>query len=592
MTAIYGVLGGPDSGRLERMGDRFAHRGECRREWKAASGLWLGARWKEGEDPPAPTSGGAALVDGRVSRRSDASSASAGLRDPLESARLLVDGVDESGPSFFATVRGPFAAIVSTSRRIVLACDPHGYRQLYYCRTGQRVLFASEYKAILADPDVSARVDREALQLVQESKNQPARRSCIEGIRRVPSGCFLELETSSLSPRRYWSFDRPVTSSETPGQVGELRKRLLRAIERQAGDADPIGVSLSGGLDSSVVVALLRQLHPNRTIHTFSAGYGPDDPELQGAAELASHFGTEHHELVLEPDRLPSLLPEAVYYTEQPVGREDIPYLLFTCRRASEFVDKLFSGYDADLLFGGMPRHLLFRAGTAVPPLRVPLRSFLQYARYGRLPSSASGKLLVKMYYRGKEVAAPRIVGLPEVDSPRSPVWEGSGDARPLTSHLAHQAENTSHGAYDAIHQACGLEMYSPFGDQELIDWAFRLPDDVKIRFRRQKWVLREAVKGAVPDSVRTRSKTLQRLRHGRVFSDVLEAMAGELLDLDCVRERGLFDPEYVDRVKTRPEGGAYSDEQAYRLWTMILTEIWARTFLDGNGERPLSPIL
>lgn len=586
MTALYGIVGDARPVDLRRMGDRLQHRGRLRKEWTASPGLQLGVRYgdrttahsdSDGESPPV-------LVDGRVMQPGTANAAA-----PLP---LIREGIRASGPSFFAELRGPFAIVVVTGDGVLLARDPHGYRQLYYMKVGSSIYFASEYKALLSQRDFVAHPDPEALQTIHRTKNQSVRRACIRGVRPVPSGCYVDLKEPAPQPRRYWTVERPVTECPSGAQAEELRKRLLRALELHLADAGSIGVALSGGLDSAVTLAGIRQVFPDRTIHTFSAGYGPDDPELVGAAEAASHFNTEHHELTLAPDQLPALLPEALWHIEEPVGREDIPYLYHTCRVASSHVEVLVSGYDADLLFGGMPRHLLFYLANTIPPLRPPLRGFLEYARFGRVPSSLSGRCLVRAYYRGEQWPAPRVVGVDDSMPRERWAWAREEVPRPLTAHLARQAENTSHGPHDALHKAFGLEMYSPFGDQGVIDWAFRLPDRAKIRLGSQKRILRDAFGELLPEPLRKRGKTLQRLEHGELFSDVLEAMADELLHADRVQARGLIEPDYVERVKRRPPEGDYPDEQAYRLWTLLMTEMWAMTFLDRPGDAPLPPIL
>lgn len=590
MSAIYGFVGEADDSLLRAMGDRLGHRGLRRCEWSPNSGLHLGMRWPDRADSPSEPPELPVAVDGFVScRRSDAADDAPRVPDERYSSdgSLLLEVLQSEGPEGLRWLRGPFSAVAAVHDTVWLARDPLGYRQLYYASVGSRVLFASEYKAILADPELPARPDRAAIEHIHRLKTQPADKTCVQGIQPVPPGCCVGIGgRESPTVRRYWDFDPPMTSARREEMITELRRRMREALKSHLLRAERIGVALSGGLDSTVTLALLREIIPDREIATFSAGYGPDDPELEAAAAAAEHFGTAHHQIVMEPGDLPRVLPETVWHMEEPVGREDTAYLYRTCELASNSVDLLLSGYDADLLFGGMPRHLLTDVARRFPPVRPALRGFLEYARYGRRPSTLSGRLLVLAYFRGHACPAPSVLEEEQTtdNAPASP----EDLSRRLTEHLRHQAMGTSHGTYDALHQAFGLSMGSPFGDQEVVDWAFRLPDDVKIRGLKQKWVLREASRGLLPESGRRRPKTLQRLRHGREFSETLETMSQDLLTPDRVRRRGLFDPDYVARIRRRPDEGEYSDEQAYRLWSLILTELWAEAFLDRRG-RPLS---
>lgn len=588
MSAIYGVVGNASVDLLEAMGERLQHRGERHAEWQTPSGISLGCRWSDLTADLTPSQDVPAVLDGFVTRRSALPErASGGSTDSsLSGASLLLDLFRLSGPSAFRQLRGPFAAALAVDDSVVLARDPLGYRQLYYTRTASRFLFASEYKALLADPNVEARPDRDALQHIHQLKTQPPTRTCLEGVFPVPPGCCVSLSDGSPVVTRYWDFSGSASGLEREDMVDGLRRRMLEALRTQAERGDSIGVALSGGLDSAVTLAMLREVVGDREIQTFSAGYGEGDPELTGAAEVAEYFGTSHHPIILAPDELPEVLPRTVWHMEEPVGREDTPYLYRTCRIAARSVDVLFSGYDADLLFGGMPRHLLFEIGRLLPPARSALEGFLEYARFGREPSSLAGRMLVRLYYRGKAYPAPKVLGAGQVIEADLEFGRSSSGSGPLTDHLSKQARATSHGMYDALHQAFGVHMASPFGDQDVIDWAFRLPDDVKVRRFNQKWILREAAKGLLPERARKLPKTLQRLRHDEEFSRVLQEMAKDLLAPERVRQRGLFDPDYVAKARSRPSGGnPYTNEQSYRLWSLILTELWAQAFLDQRGE-------
>jgi asparagine synthase (glutamine-hydrolysing) len=163
------------------------------------------------------------------------------------------------------------------------------------------------------------------------------------------------------------------------------------------------------------------------------------------------------------------------------------------------------------------------------------------------------------------------------------------GAAQPLNE-LLRRSLLGAPNAYAALERICagaGLAFNAPYFDGEVVRCALQIPDRLKIRGRQQKYILRLACSGLLPDAIAQRKKGMPRLRHDRAFCDVLERLADDLLPPQAVRSRGLFDPVDVDRARRRPGSGIYGTDQFYRLWTLLLTESWARLFLDGRGARP-----
>jgi asparagine synthase (glutamine-hydrolysing) len=383
--------------------------------------------------------------------------------------------------------------------------------------------------------------------------------------------------------RRYWDVAVRIADRSEADHAASVRTGFLEALREQTASKDTIGIALSGGLDSALVVAGMHQVASGKPIHTFTAGFGPEDPEMIGAGQVARHFGTIHHEILMPPEMLPEIIQPMVWHMEDTVGHEETAYLYVTTREAVRYVDTLFSGRKADMLFAGMPRHKLIKLAIALPPLRPVLREFYNFTQSGRPVRSPLGRLLVAAYYRGRTMPPAHILGVPDFPPP-DPL--PLGIEQPLNQKLRRDVfdEPVTMTATERLHSAFALHSNSPFMDFRMIDRAFEIPDRLKIHGLRQKHILRVACRGLLPSGVLARKKSLQRLRHDETLSEALEQIAGEILTPSAVEARGFFSMEHVAGVLRRRPGAAYSSMQIYRVWSLLLAEIWARIFLDRRG--------
>jgi asparagine synthase (glutamine-hydrolysing) len=330
----------------------------------------------------------------------------------------------------------------------------------------------------------------------------------------------------------------------------------------------------------------VRHVAPHLPLHTFTAGFGPGDGHLAAAAAVARHFGTEHHEVVLEPDRLPELLPRVVWHMEDPIGREEMVFWYLIAREARKHAATLLCGNLSDLLFGGMPRFIVVKAAAALPLLKRLLEEFYNCTQNGTRPASLLGRLLARAYHGGTPMPPPVVRGA--AGAPDPAVFD-LDDPQPLNAHLIAglQGQPNPNAAYERLYAAGGISYNSPFYDLDVVDHAFTVPDRLKIRGRQQKYIVRQAAEGLLPAEILRRPKGLLRLARDRRFSQVLAALAADRLPAARVRERGLFEPAEVERIRRLPADGVYPEDQLYRLWTLLLTEIWAGIFLDGRGTLP-----
>ena len=592
MGAVYGILGGADRAELRAIGSRLEHRGAESAEWSPAEGVWLGVRGSAAAI--ARQRDGAAVFDGSIDNRGELArrlGRAAERAEPSADGVLVAEVWDALGEEGLAGMAGQFAFALwdAGNRRVLLARDRVGYAPLYFALDGERLIFASEYKALLAMSSIPARANRAALQAIHNTKWVLPGFTCLQGVHPVAPGTLMEVREGRPVSRRFWDIPVRTADRDEAGHAARLRESFLETLRMQAEPYDKIGVSLSGGLDSAVVAAGARAVAGSREVHTFSAGYGEDDRELVNAGIVARELGTVHHPVVLDPDDLPGLLPWMVWHLEEPIGREDIAYLFVAAREASRYVDLIVTGFGFDGLFAGLPRHRLVDLGVKHPLFRRPLEEFFDYTYRSVEPRTLAGRALKKAYFRGREFPAPQLLETP----PLAPFagFPRDGD-QPLTIFLRRGFLTLPYQhAVERLYAGTGIRMNAQHTNPDFLAAAFSIPDNLKIHGRNQKYILRRACEGLLSPSILATGKSFNRLKHDTRMSELLDSLADDLLSPRALAARGFFDPRYVAQLRRRPVGRPYSQERAYRLWSLLLTEIWSRLFLDGRGASPTRPL-
>jgi asparagine synthase (glutamine-hydrolysing) len=591
MGALYGILGDAGSEEIRAIGERLVHRGNRVCEWSVGPLLRFGMRSSAGALER--LTGGAVTYDGVIDNRDELAEEHRRGFSPVDDAVTVLELFHRHGSEAFARIAGQFAVAISASNgRLILARDRIGYAPLYFTLDNGRFLFASEYKALLAIPSVPARPNRDAIQVIQSTKWVMPGATCLAGIHPVAPGTWVEVDVDRIHTARFWNIPIHVAHNDESKHVGALRNSFIETLRKQVEPYSRVGISLSGGLDSAVMAAGVRHVAGNREVHTFSAGYGPDDRELVNAEMVAKEVGTIHHPLVLDPSDLPNLLPWMVWHLEEPIGREDIAYLFIAAREAARHVELILTGFGFDGLFAGLPRHRLLDLGMRLPLMRKPLEEFYDFTFRSVEPRSVRGRALRSAYFRGNDYPVPEVIGASPL-----PDFQGfpRGGEQPLSNFLRNGfLVNPYQSPVERLYAAAGVRMNAHHTDPSFLSAAFSIPDSLKIHGRTQKYILRKACAGLLPESVLRFGKSFNRLKHNLQLSAVLDGMADDLLAPGTVRERGLFEPSYIAALRARPADKPYSQERGYRLWSLLLTEMWSRMYLDARGAppaRPLAPV-
>lgn len=592
MAGLYGGMGCVDEGDIARLGSRLSHRGSVATIWSPGPDAHLGWRHQKAVTNSRTPSFVPLIFSGAIYNRAELAALvgrGRGVRSVEDDAELLWGLYASFGSDAFALINGQFALALyeAATGSVILATDRWAAQPLYFAVDHGRCAFASEIKALLALDWLAAEPDREALHSIATTKYLPNNRSPVAGIIPVPPNSWVRLRPGAYEIEPYHRLTVNIVERADESHALELRRTILAAAERLVAGFDTIGIALSAGLDSALTLAAVRAVAPKKRIYTFTAAYDPDDPDLARAAEVARHFGTVHREVLLAPEDLQQLLPQLVWLIEDPICREELLAYLALTREAARHVPLMLYGQLADVLFAGMPRHLLIKAASTYRWLRDPIGEFYGYTQTGARPRSPAGRLLVAGYFRGRQTHPPQVLGASAA---------GAGKTLDLASHeplnaalLASLAAGpTEVAAMERLHAAAGLSYGSIFHDQDVARCAFSIPDRLKIRGRTRKYILRQAALGFMPEAFTARPKGMIRVVHNVRLNKAVDALADELLSPHHALSRGLFDVKDIERLRRHGAGYEFVHDQFYHLWTMLLIEIWARTFIDGRGVGPI----
>jgi hypothetical protein len=329
---------------------------------------------------------------------------------------------------------------------------------------------------------------------------------------------------------------------------------LVGALERQVTGYARIGIVLGGGRDAAPLVRAVRVVAGGRELHAIAVARGRDDPELLDAERTARAIGARHHAAELHPDDLETLLPWLVWHLEEPAGGEENACLFTAAREAARHVSLMVSGFGPASLLAGPAGRRLADLARRYPLLHTPVSELYDYAYGGVPPVSLGGRALAAAYFRRRDLPPARIRGA----APPA----GTSVNRAL-------AARPPEAAIERLCAATGLRLAAPGTDPGFLEVVLSNPG-LPLDRRRQ---------GSGGTAWR------------RQLSDALDRMAVELLSPGAVLDRGLFEPAQVASLLQRTKGHPYGENRSRRIWSLVLTELWARAFLDRRGSAPEHPL-
>jgi len=531
---------------------------------------------------------------------------------------VVLKAYEAFGPACVEHLRGMFAfAIWDRPRRtLVLARDRLGKKPLYYWQQGGLLLFASEPKAILRHPVVSRSLDWEAFHHYLAFGYTPAARSIFAGIAKLPPAHTATLRDGQLSLRRYWQLPAGMPSVTRPSvedTVALVRSQLREAVRLRLESDVPLGVFLSGGVDSSAVLASMREVTSGR-IATFSVGFGgafASYDELPYARLVAERFETEHHEEVLEP-KVAELLPAIANHFDEPFADSSAVPTFIVAQATARHVKVALSGIGGDETFGGYPRYLGVRVSERYARLPRAMRHGLAAVAPRLVPESRSSRNLggwVRRFVAGADAPMPdryirwtRFFDDAQLGRLAAPALRAELmrciDGVQRRAFAAHGHGDPMDGAFridletylpddlltmaDRMGMANSLELRAPFCDHPLIEASLTIPPTTKIPGWRLKGLLKTAFAPVLPAPVLSHRKQGFMIPLGDWLAGELRPAMEDLLSPSQVRTRGLFETAEVERFKAEHLTGAQN--HADRLWSLMIAEVWMRGYLDHRG--------
>jgi asparagine synthase (glutamine-hydrolysing) len=522
---------------------------------------------------------------------------------------VIVHLYEEEGSRCVRSLHGMFGLAIwdARRRRLVLARDRVGKKPLFYSLRDGALSFASELRALLQDPEIPRDLDFEALDAYLALRWIPAPLSAFEAVRKLPPASVLTLEGGRVEIERYWELDygRAPGSDDDGELVEKLREHLRAAVRRRMVADVPLGAFLSGGIDSSAVVATMAE-QSSRPVRTFSIGFASDGyDELSQARLIAERFGTDHEELTIAPDAI-EILPRIVRQYGEPFADSSAIPSFYLAELARRQVTVALNGDGGDESFAGYSRYVANLALERAARLPGPLRRSLA-GLAGALPSSgriqSTGSRLRRLA-TAAALEAPqrhaayltqldraerldlytplmrdRVAGACAAEDAFERRWHeaDAGDplGRMLHTDVGLLLPDDLLAKIDIATMAHSLEARSPLLDHELMEFAAALPSRLKVRGTQKKVALRMAMRGTVPDEI------LDAPKRGFVVP-MAEWLRGELKELSydvlldsTSRERGYFAADSVRALLDRHGSG--SEDRSAAIWTLLVFELWHR---------------
>jgi asparagine synthase (glutamine-hydrolysing) len=527
---------------------------------------------------------------------------------------------EEEGERCVERLRGMFALALWDSKQqcLFLARDREGKKPLFYAQLEDRLLFGSEIKTILQDPDFYPSPNLEAIHLYLAYQSVPAPYSAFNGIKKLPPAHTLLYKNGRVRLRRYWKLSyREKRIIKTPQDEialqEEIIERLREAISIRLMSDVPLGAFLSGGIDSSIIVALMAGLM-DQPVKTFSIGFNNEEyNELPYARQVADRYGTEHHEFIVTPDA-EAIFPELVWHYNEPFADSSAIPTYYVSKMAREYVTVILSGDGGDENFAGYPRYQnqgehaliqdypsllyrLFRPNGMMKNLVQHGGGWSKNAK--RLKDLDQQKLLY--YYRithfheeyQSKLYSPefwsRLKGLTTVDWMLD-IYRQS-DARnfldaTLDLDLRLYLPDTLMTKTDIASMAHSLEARAPMLDHEFLEFVASIPSELKLKDGKEsKYIFKKAVEPYLPREVIYRPKMGFGVPIDHWFRHELRDMARDTLLSQRAIQRGYFQREYIEQILDRHQNGGESWQ--YLIWNLLMLELWHLMFIDQTMAIP-----
>jgi asparagine synthase (glutamine-hydrolysing) len=536
----------------------------------------------------------------------------------------IVHAYEQWGDECVSRFRGMFAFAVwdAGRRRLLLARDRLGIKPLYWTRAGDRLLFGSEIKSILASGLIQPEANEQALPELLGTRYLSGTETLFKGIHRLLPGHTLVFENGTIAIRQYWDVpagepDSEVERLSETDAVERFRSLLEESVRVRLMADVPLGMFLSGGLDSSAIAALMARMI-DRPLQTFSVAFKERAfSELEYARQVSTAIGAEAHEVVIDDRDFFGALPRLIWHEDEPIAHPSSVPLYFVSDLASKHVKVVLTGEGSDELlagYGKYPRALLnWRASAAYRAVPAALRHWVaaslvpqlpgRFARYARRSFLAVERTPEAMFFDNFAAiglrrqsslltAAAASGATPDHAYGPSRAYFDRPNGRSTTLDRLLYADLKTYLVellmkQDQMSMAASIESRVPFLDHLLVEFAAALPPRLKLRGFKTKWILREAVRPLLPDSILTRKKMGFPVPFAIWMKGPWQSAARDVLLDRRTRERGIIQPRAAEQLIAAHAAGAQEGGDA--IWSLLNLELWYRTFIDGDGVQTLA---
>jgi asparagine synthase (glutamine-hydrolysing) len=623
-----------DGGLIHRMTTAQAHRGPDDHGYFVENNVGLGHRrlsiidLSGGKQPIFNEDGSVVVVfNGEIYNYADLTTdlIAKGHRFATRSdTETIVHSYEEYGVESVADFRGMFAFAIWDRRRkrLLLVRDRLGIKPVYYYAGKNAFVFASEIKSLLMHPGVPREVNHQALDLYLALRYVPGPQTMFKNIFKLQPGHWMTVDENGMTIRKYWDLPfvrqadnsqsalRTTASRETEqGIVEDFRCLLEESVRLRLISEVPLGVFLSGGLDSSSMLALMSKITGGERIKTFSVGYeasGPAEAEIEAANEFsfareaAAHFGADHHEFQMTARDFRNAIPTMVWHLDEPMADPTCIPLYFISKLARNYITVVLSGEGADETMAG---YTLYRKILALDKMRssvgplAPVFSALSSLPLGDRMRGYLRRAGAKIedHYRGvvKGIPLETRIALTGVDRVRNSnkhldeIFEAyfsvAGEVSPLNKMLHVDSkvwlpEDLLLKA-DKMTMATAVELRVPFLDHKLVEYTAALPDDMKVRDFQGKWILRRVMRTELPPSILHRTKKgFPMPAHAWFRFELRDFVRDTLLASDSACRR-FFSAQGIEEIVNLQEKGRFSGFQ--EVWSLVVFEFWHKQFIE-----------
>ena len=526
----------------------------------------------------------------------------------------IVHAYEEFGDECVKYLNGMFAFAIwdGSRRRLFLARDRFGIKPLYYAVVNKQLVFASEMKALLEHPSIERRIDFVALNEYLSFEYVPTPRTIFKGIRRLPPGCRLVFSEGGLQIERYWDMSLAKSERRPPVSWREykdrLRQKLREAVEKEMISDVPIGVLLSGGVDSSTVLAMMSQAAPGG-VQSFSIAFEEKSfDESRFARMAAGREGSEHHELTVTSDMMLELIPRLMDFLDEPFGDSSFVPTYFLSKFARQHVKVVLGGDGGDEMFAGYPtlqahRWIeyyerwvpFFLRANVVPAMIEALpvsRDNISLDFKARRFISGRGVPVASRHHRWLGSFTPeqkRGLFVPELLQEEVDTYEVAYehqrfcDAEQTLNQILYMdvklyLEGDILAKVDRASMANSLEVRVPLLNHGLAEYLAEVPQELKLRGLTTKFLLKKAMKGLLPKEILNRKKKGFNVPVAYWINAGLKELVRDQFEESKIKREGFFNPTYVQQLLTEHAEGTRDHRKL--IWTLLVFELWYEKYM------------